>query len=329
MRSILRSAALVAALSFLAFPAAAGTLKLKNGTTVTGKATRYDSATRTLYVRTDAGQDAQYTMDQFDARSAYLLNASLVPPDDAQKQLMVANFARDAELFAHAVRRYGNAEKLDPKLKSTIDAEMTKLKRMAATACMRNARAAVAKNDLKEAEKWLTALVEKLPNEPEAKDASAMLDQYYTQARNAKMAAADQKATDALKKDVEKGKQRYAEMLEKSKKGLQARGSSQANGFFKGALADGQAVLGEIDDIQEKYKEPSVREKVESYRAVVIEQMVDVHLHMASLQTVQSDYRGALRAVNEALALDPKSQKALSARARIEEASSQGWRPWI
>lgn len=52
--------------------------------------------------------------------------------------------------------------------------------------------------------------------------------------------------------------------------------------------------------------------------------MVDVHMGMASLLTVLSDDQGALRDVNPALALDPNNERALSARARIEEASSQG-----
>ncbi len=330
MRTTIRTAAFLAALALLALPAEAGTFKLKNGTSVTGKVTRYDEGTKTLYVRTDAGQDVQYALDQLDARSTYLVNASLVPAENPQAQLTVANFARDAGLYAHAVRRYGLAEKLDPKLKATVDGEMTKLKRMAAESCMKNARAAIAKNDIPEAEKWLKALVEKLPDEPEAREAASLLEQRYTDARAAKMAAVDKKSSDALQKDVEKGKKRYAEMVEKSKKGLQARGGSQAQSLFQGALVDGKAVLGEIDEIEKKYDDPKVREGVESYRKVVIDEMVDVHLSLASLLTVRSDYQGALRDVNQALALDPKSERALSARARIEEASSQGWgRPWI
>lgn len=328
MRSTLRSVAFVAALALLALPAGAATLKLKNGTTVTGKVQRYDADAKTLYVRTDAGKDEQYKLDQLDARSVYLVNASLVPPDDAGKQLQVANFARDAGLYAHAARRYETAAKLDPKLKPAVDAEMAKLKRMAAEACLKNARAAVAKNDIAGAEKWLTVLIEKLPDEPEAKEAAAALDKHYSQRRSAKIAEVDKKSSEALQRDIEKGKKQYAEMVEKTKKGLQARGDSQASGLFKAALADGQDVLGIIDGLEKKYDDPKTRESTASYRSVVIGQMVDVHLHMASLETVKSDYRGALNQVNAALALDPKNPAALAARARIEEASSQGWGRW-
>lgn len=330
MRPTYRTAAFLAVLAVLALPAQAGTFKLRNGSSVTGKVQRYDDASKTLYVHTDSGQDVSYRMDQLDGRSTYLVNSSLVPADNANAQLLVANFARDAGLYAHAARRYGLAEKLDPKLKATVAAEMTKLKRVAAESCMKNAREAINKNDIPEAERWLKALVEKLPDEPEAREAASLLEERYTAARQEKIAAADRKSSDALKKDVEKGKKRYAEMVEKSKKGLQARGGSQAQGYFQGALADGKAVMGEIDEIEKKYDDPKVQENVQSYRQVVVDEMIDVYLSLASLQTVRSDYQGALRDVNNALALDPKNERALSARARIEEASSQGWgRPWI
>ena len=157
-----------------------------------------------------------------------------------------------------------------------------------------------------------------------------MLDQHYAQRRSAKMAANDKQSTAELQRDLDKAKKLYTEMVEKSKKGLQARGGSQSTGLFESALADGKSVLDEIDAVEKKYDDPKVREKASSYRQTVVDQMVDVHLHIASLQTVKTDYRGALREVNAALALDPKNERALSARARIEEASSQGFgRRWL
>ena len=66
-------------LALAALPASAATLKLKDGSSVQCKVQKYDTATRTLYVKLDDGKDAQYGMDQLDARSAYLVNASLIP----------------------------------------------------------------------------------------------------------------------------------------------------------------------------------------------------------------------------------------------------------
>jgi tetratricopeptide (TPR) repeat protein len=314
-----------------AAPVSAATLKLKNGQSVQCKVVAYDAPAKTLRVRLEDGREARYTLDQLDARSVYLVNSSLVPKDDAKALLQVANFARDAGLYAHAVRRYGEALKLDPSLKATIDQEMISLKRGAAAMCMENARAAVTQNDLKEAEKWLTILVKKLPDEPEGKQASAMLDNYYEQNRTKQVAAADEKATDAIKKDVANGKKHFEQMVEKSKRGLQAEGNSQSEALFRAAIVDGKAVMKEIDRIEKKYDDPDLREKVSAYRKIAIDQLVEVHMNLASRQCVQSDYRGGLNSVEAALALDPKNESALAMRARIEEYSSQpvGWRVWI
>jgi tetratricopeptide (TPR) repeat protein len=317
-------------LALAALPASAANIKLKNGTVVSCKVTAYDPATKTLSVQLEDGRDVQYGMDQLEARSVYLVNASLIPKKDAQAQLLAANFARDAGLYAHAARHYQQAEKLDPALKSAIEPEMASLRRTAAAMCAEKARAAVAKKDYKEAEKWAKVLIEKLPNEPEAAQAATALEEYYEKTRAAKMAAAEAKASEALKKDVVQGKKRFEKMAENTKKGLQARGSTQAKGFFNQALADGKFVLKELDRLEDKYEDSATQERAQEYRKIVTDQMVDVHLSIASLEATQSDYKGAQRAVNEALALDPKNEAALSMRARIEDYASRGigWGLW-
>lgn len=317
-------------LALTAVSASAGTFKLKDGTTVSGKAQGYDTATKTLSIKLDGGTLVKYSMDQLDARSAYLVNASLIPKDDARAQLLTANFARDAGLYAHAARRYKEAVKLDPTLKGTVDAEMTTLRRSAATMCMTNARAAAAKQDFAEAEKWCKVLIEKLPEEPEAAMAAQALDQHYSQTRATKMAAAEAKSSDALKKEVASGKKRYEQMVDKTKQGLQARSSSQSKTLYTGAIQDGEYVLKEIDRIEKEHSDASISERAQTYRGLVTQQMVEVYLHLASLLATQSDYQGAQREVSKALALDPKNEAAISMRARLEDYSSRGigWRLW-
>jgi tetratricopeptide (TPR) repeat protein len=321
MRRLLTS---LLVLAVAALPASAAKLNLKDGTTVDCKVQSYDPATKTLHVVLQDGKAAQYRMDELDARSAYLLNASLIPKDDAKAQLMTANFARDAGLYAHAARRYRDAAKLDPSLTATVDAEMTKLRRAAAEFCASNAHVAAAKGDFAEAEKWCKILIEKLPGEPEAAQAKTALDNYYSQNREKKMAAADEKADAALQKDVEKGKARYAQMVDKSKQALQATGTSQSESLFRGAIADGTAVLKQIDDLEKKYDDPKVKEQAAGYRKVVTDQVMEVHLNIANLQCTKSDYRGAQQEVNAVLAMDPKNQAALSMRERIQDYSSRG-----
>lgn len=329
MRSLLTA---LVVLALAAAPASAAKLKLKNGSTFECKVLAYDAPAKTLRVRLPSGQEEKYTMDQLDARSVYLVNASLVPKGDAKAQLMVANFARDAGLYAHAVRRYEEAAKLDASLRPTIEREMVSLKRSAAAFCMDNARAAVSKADYQEAEKWLKILINKLPDEPEAAQASKMLDNYYEANRAKQVAAADAEVSEEIQKDVANGKKKFEQMVEKSKKGLQAKGNSESEALFRNAIIDGKAVMKEIDRVEKKYTDPALQEKIGAYRRMAIDQLVEVYMNLASRQCVQSDYHGALDTVEQALALDPQNEAALSMRARIEDYSSRGvgWgRPWI
>jgi len=312
----------------LALPAHAANLKLEDGTRVECKVRAYDSATQTLQVTTSDGQQRSFTMAQLDGRSVYQVNASLIPPDDAAAQVLAANFARDAGLYAHAARRYGIAEKLDPSLHDSIEAERVRLRRAAAAECMQRARKAVSAGDIPEATRWLETLVEKLPQEPEAEQASAMLERYYDQTRETEVAKAEAKADAELRSEAATARARYDRMIEKTRKGLQSRGSKQAERLFRDALSDGTAILAQFDAIQKRHDDPAVAEQIADYRKVVTDQMVEAHLHIASMLATRSDYHGAQREVNQGLALDPRHEQALSMRARIEEYSSRGigWR---
>jgi len=324
----MRSHFILTLCALIAAPLAAQeTIKLKTGQRVTGRATAYDSEKQVLSFRTSDGKDALYTNDQLDLRSLYQVYASVIPEDNGKGQLQLANVARDAGLFKHAVRRYGLAEKADPMLKGQIDIELAVLRRSAAQLCLQNARTAQAAGKTKELEKWCAILLDKLSLEPEAAEARAMLDATYLAERNAKDDELEQKHAELLKKDLQDGKRRYDRMFERSKEGLTASSSSQSNQLWEGALEDGEFVLAELDRIAKDYKEDAqVQEGVTKYRKLTIEQMVEVYMHMASAYSTRTSYDNALKAANAALALDPKSSVARAQRARIEYAVAESTR---
>jgi hypothetical protein len=305
------------------------TIKLKGGQSITGRATAYDAVKKVLSFRSSDGKEAQYTLDQLDPRSVYMVYSSVIPDDNAKGQLQLANFARDAGLYRHAVRRYGLAEKADPGLKGQIDAELAVLRKSAAEFCLTNAKAAQQKGDAKEVEKWCSLLVEKLPEEPQAAQARAMLELHYTAERNARDDELEKEHTELLQKDLKKGKQHYDRMIERTKEGLTASSSSQQTQLWEGAIDDGQVVLKEIDRIAKEYQDdPKVQAGAEKYRKLTIDQMVEANLHLASLYTSRSSFNNAMEATNAALALDPSNQAALAQRARIEQVANEGigWR---
>jgi tetratricopeptide (TPR) repeat protein len=322
-RKIASSLALCLALAAPAF--ASEYVKLKNGKVLKGRATAYDSQAKTLSWRGEDGKAATYKLDELDQRSVYMVNASLIAKDNGKGQIQLANYARDIGLYQQAARRYEYAEKADSSLKSEVEKERAVLRRVAAEACMKNAKDAIARNDIKEAEEWLSKLIEKLPNEPQAEEAAALLEKHYANERHARDDELEAKHAELLQKDLKKGKEHYDRMIERTKDGLTAKNSRKSVDLWESAIKDGEVVLDEIDKIEKKYgDDPKVQDGAARYRQLTIDQMIDAHLHLASHYTIKSSYKDAVKETNAALALDPRNQEALSQRARIEAASAEG-----
>lgn len=320
----------IATLLALAAPLAASEkIKLRNGKVVEGQATAYDAAKQELHFRLADGEDAVYPLAELDARSVYLVHTSVIAKDNGKGQLQLANFARDAGLFEHAARRYGYAEQADPSLKPEITRERATLRRMAADFCLKNAREAASRNNTKEAEKWLGLLLERLPDEPQAAEASGLLEANYARTRTDEAAKVSGEFRALLEKDLQKGKKAWERMIENTQKGLTVRNDSQAAKLWKSAIQDGETVLAEIGKIEKEYgQDPRVREGAARYRQLTREQMIEANLHIASQALVKSSLKDAQKHCNAALALDGKNARALAMRARIEEAANEGLLPW-
>lgn len=326
MKAFSRTAlSLVGALALAAGAGANDYVKYKDGTLVKGEAVSYDEATNTLAFRMEDGTARQIKVDELDKRSIYLVNHSKVPKDDAVRQIRVGNLARDAELFAHAVRHYGYAEKADPSKKADVERERALLRQRAAEYGMAKAKAAVDKGDIPEAERWLLKLVDKVPDEPQAKEAAAILDRYYAKTRAERESKAQAQATEALRKDLQPAKKHYDTLVAKTQEGLTTKtAGSKSVAAWDAAVSAGERALAELDATSKKYPDAATQELLAGYRKVVVEQMVELRLHRASVMTTRSSYNDAIAEVNKALALDPKNERALSTRARIEDAAAEG-----
>jgi tetratricopeptide (TPR) repeat protein len=304
------------------------TIRMKDRTTLKGYATAYDASTQILKFHTVDGRDLDIPLSDLNTLSVYQVTQSTIPKDNARAQLQLANYARDAELFAHALRHYGYAEKADPSLKPEIDKQRAILRQKAGNFALLNAQTALRHGDDAEAKKWLTKIVEKLPEEPQAAEAAKLLDQMFQRSPKATMTVAKDSRGD-LEKDLAPSKAAYESMLEKTRKGLTvANAGTQATNLWQSAIADGERALKNLDKLDKDYTDGRSRETLGTARKMVTDQMVELRLHLASVWTTRSSYNKALGEVNNALALDPRNRDALEARARIEEASSRGFGWW-
>jgi tetratricopeptide (TPR) repeat protein len=329
VKPLSRTLAPLALALVLAAPAIAQEyVKMKDGTLVKGDATAYDEATETLTFRMENGSERGFKLSELDLRSVYLVNRSRVPKDDFDRQLRIGKLACEVGLYAHAMRHFDQALKADPARGAEADAAVAELKRAAATYGMQMAKDAVSKGDLREAETWLVKLTEKLPDEPEGVQAQQMLDQYYARNRREREAKVLAQASAAQQKSLEVAKGHYDKMIEKTQKGLTTKSSGNASvASWQSALKDGGRALKALAAIDTGGGDAVSSDQLDGYRRMVVDQMVEIHLHLASLWTVRSSYNQALSETNQALALDPTSESALAARARIERAASE--RRWI
>lgn len=303
-------------------------IKLQDGTVLDGDAIDYDEATKVVTFRLRTGREVTYPLDQLNQQSVYQVTHSKVDKGNAEGQLKLANYARDIGLYAHAARHYRQAIAADPAIQPRVDAEAVVLRRKAAEYCMDNAKKAVERNDFRDAEKWLTTLIGKLPNEPEAEQAEQILDRYYASTRAKKQEEIEEKVP-ALKEELKDGKRYYDGLVEKTKEGLmQSRTGSKSVSNWESAVSDGEKALKELDKVSKKYADGATQETLAGYRRMVVDQIVETQMHLASQYMTRSSYNKAASEVNHALALDPANESALSMRSRIEAASSEGFRWW-
>lgn len=308
---------------------ASGSIKLKNGSRLTGRATDYDEATQVLSFRVDGGEVRKLHLDELDGRSVYQVTRSSVPEDNGPGQLELANYARDIGLYAHSARHYRYAAAADPSLRQEVDVQLAEARSLAARWAMDNAKEAADEGDLREAEKWLTALIDKLPDEPLAGEARRILDGHYEKIRADQEAEVEAAKPGLLQKDLATAKKHYDSMRERNKKALTGGGSSgQRMRDWENAAESGERALRELDKRAKGYDDPETLATLEKYRGIVIDEIIQIRMSMASYYSTQSSYKKAADEVNRALALDPKNGDALAMRARVEENASRGGEGW-
>lgn len=306
--------------------ARADSIRLRNGVRIEGAAEAYDGNTQLLTWRGVDGPAREYKLEDLDTRSAYRVLKGAVPKDSGKGQLQLANFARDIEYFAHAARHYGYAREAAPELGAEIDREVATLKARAADWGMKRAQEYAKQGDLSNAEKWLRKVITKLPDQPEAAQAQAMIDEYYDRVRAERTARVEAEAAEHLRKDLAGARQAYDSMLEKNHQALTTpKGGSKSVKSWESAIRDGEKALREIDRFQKKHAEVSA-ELLDEYRGAVHEGLNEVYLHLANHWATRNSYNKALVQVNAVLAVDPEHEEARSLRNRILDASSRGIR---
>ncbi|MCZ6598501.1 MAG: hypothetical protein O7B99_12735, partial [Planctomycetota bacterium] len=281
-----------------------------------------------IQLRAQNGNVRTYAYGALDPRSIYRLMKAKTRPDDGSGRLVLANYARDNGLYAHARRHYKEALKADGSQVTAIEASLTTLRSLASNELLTEGREKLEKGDHRGAEKDLTAVINEFPLERAAETAAGLLadidarqqEEYTRSVRDRSEAVA--KALAGARKD-------YDKMVEKNREGLMnVRSQTRAIRSYKSAIKDGEKALKKIASVRKKNgDEPQYAAACEELDALVIEQVVQTSINLASAEMVRSSYNNALKSINVALGHAPKHAEAKAMRARIEDAAaeSSGW----
>lgn len=304
-------------------------ISVKSGPRLKGHLVSYDAQEKRIEFRTEDGELVSYTLDQLEPRSVFHLASSHVKADDGPGQLAVGNYARDHQLYAYAVTHYERAVKADPSLKPQVDKEMAKLRPEAAEWLWNKAQEAINNGNPRDAERYLTVLVQRLPNQPQTEKAKPLLAKYYDQNKDEVDKEWASHHDDQARSEIKTAKQYYDQLAAENKAGLQNSNSqTRAIDSFTRGVEYGKKALEELDRVTKDNKDPKVVAAAKELHDQTVQLMVTAYINLSNVYTTRSSYEQANAAINEALALDPNNANALRARSQNSTASAVSGSGW-
>jgi len=282
--------------------------------------------------RTDAGLQMTMSYKDLDAQTIYRLMAARTSKKDGPGQLRVGDQAAAAELFDAARDAYALAEADDPSLRPQIDTKLASLRLAASNSLLAEAKHAASHDRPDVALRDLATLLHEFPDEPAAKEASAMYDTLHTGRAVARKQAKQEQQSQEVQQALAPAEQSYTEASDKIKQGVQDLAhQSLATQLFNSAIEDGKSARSQIQvAVGQAASIPGLEAAAKQLDQEVVDQMVDAYTQLANAYNQQSSYTDAGAAVSAALALQPHNQDLLQLQAQIASNATQnsgyvGW----
>jgi tetratricopeptide (TPR) repeat protein len=273
----------------------------------------------------DHSETHTFTVDDIDPHSFYIIRSRAIG-DDAAATAELGRYCAANGLFTRATNLYSAANKLDPSL--DLKAEIKECEEGTARQMLLDAQDLAAKNKPSDAFRATAALIRRFPTSSAADEARALNTQLHNgiagdrqakrDARNARAAASK---LESVQRDVHKDMDRGADA---NAKGLQASGLGESKRQFNHAIDYYEKAVRALEGLAEDFAaDQDVMSQLTSSLAEARSALVDVHLNLGSMYMTHTDYQGALKQANAAIAVDTKSRSARSFRARVASASAE------
>jgi len=308
-------------------------LSLSDTSIVRGILRADDGLSVTLELSNGNSQVIAY--DDLAPRSIYRLMKGRVSKDDGAGLIELGNYTRDNGLYAYSKRHYKDALKADKSLKPELEVEVAKLREVASDDMLRRAQDALAKGDMREAEKQLSRILTELPDEAAAQTAHAIMGDLATQAETTRVRheqEQDASNATAIVKELAPAQRRYDRAIEENRKGMLASsGSSRARKHYEKSTSEGGRGRKAVTSAERKNsKRTGFPEAAATLDRKLVDVIVTASLNLAGISLSKSSYNKAMDHTNEALVVDPSSTEARAMKSRIENASANsgignGW----
>lgn len=259
----------------------------------------------------------------------------------AENHLLLAKFCAENGMFTRAKAQADKARAIDA---AYVERELSMpgvMEGLAATV-LKQARDLLAKGDLQEAERYATAVLDRLPDTQAGEEAAALLDeiesrttQQQEEAMSEAVEAAKQKdeaeataALDAFENQVKPLVRKYEAARKLNNEALKEKNSSKAVRALEASAKTFEALHSEAEKLLKQNDEPLVVQRIETARDQLRTDAVEAYVHAGERLLARGTYAKALDYANEALRIDPSSPYANSLKTRTElaQAAASRWR---
>ena len=258
-----------------------------------------------------------------DPHSFYIIRSHAIGTKDASAHVVLGKYCIANGLYTRARNQFIAAMKLDKSLVDQLTPLMGQCRDGTSGLILNRALAAKAEGKPHEAYRLSIEAIRHYGDTKGGEEARKLHDSLHTemeQKRIAEAAARELKEGEHALAPIQEELQRAAA---ENKAGLQAREQSQQLHAFEKAEKSYDHILGQLDRIQKEHSHSDqLAQEIESARDGVKSSLIEVRLNHGSVLLTRSDFQGALKEANKALAVDPDSGAAKSFCARVESSSA-------
>jgi tetratricopeptide (TPR) repeat protein len=265
---------------------------------------------------------------------------------DAKGQLALADWCMKEKLYEQAKGAFRKALELDPAMADDIKAQVVVARKTAADELLARGKSLQAEKKYQEARHVFALIVQELPLEPAAKEASKMLAEETTARKESALKRSPKSKDAAPAPDVPTRADgepfsaetvalfkpiidSYHKMLDATQEGLAKSGTSGTKEYEK-AISEGENIRKAAAKLKpQAASNPEIAEALELVDSKLEEALVDARVNLANDYMLRTSYPNATDVVNKGLAEYPKNERLLATRAQVVSASSSNGGDWV